>query len=271
MGRLICGRQQMLPLGRRPTGPTAADLRRVVLTVAVAGTAWLAFAADAGAVPTCPPQEVTTPYDTPVTVTLACIEPDPSLLPVTYHLPPGTTGVSISGDKATFTPVPGAVGPTSFNYLAANNMGTPGFGLVRVNVLPPPMPAPPPASPNRPPVAACEHYSVKPGGTLSVPRPGVLSNDSDPDGDGLRAVNKYTSNETFPLPFVAHDGSVKFAAPTKPRMLSYRYGVTDGILETTATLTIWVGMKDGGCRPAFDPPPRSRSREIPTLRRVGAQ
>lgn len=51
-------------------------------------------------------------------------------------------------------------------------------------------------------------------------------------------------------------------------MLSYRYGVTDGLLETTTTLTIWVGMKDRGCRPAVDPPPLSRRRETSTLLRT---
>jgi hypothetical protein len=122
--------------------------------------------------------------------------------------------------------------------------------------------------PNDVPVARCDSYRVKPGGTLFLPRPGVLGNDSDPDGDPLRAVSHPSGTETTPSPGVHSNGSIRFSAPTKPRMLSYRYAVRDGRLETTTTLTIWVGMKDRGCRPASDPPPRSALTETLVLRRT---
>jgi PKD repeat protein len=41
---------------------------------------------------------------------------------------------------------------------------------------------------NRPPVAAADAYTVGAGATLTVNPPGVLGNDSDPDGDALTAV-----------------------------------------------------------------------------------
>ena len=40
---------------------------------------------------------------------------------------------------------------------------------------------------NRPPVAAGDSYSVESGKTLTVNAPGVLANDSDPDGDAMTA------------------------------------------------------------------------------------
>jgi VCBS repeat-containing protein len=41
---------------------------------------------------------------------------------------------------------------------------------------------------NRPPVAANESYSADSGKTLAVGAPGVLDNDSDPNGDSITAV-----------------------------------------------------------------------------------
>jgi serine protease AprX len=41
---------------------------------------------------------------------------------------------------------------------------------------------------NRPPVGANDNYSVAAGSTLNVPVPGVLANDSDPDGNAITAV-----------------------------------------------------------------------------------
>jgi VCBS repeat-containing protein len=41
---------------------------------------------------------------------------------------------------------------------------------------------------NRPPVAAGDSYVAESGKTLAVPAPGVLANDSDPDGDAMTAA-----------------------------------------------------------------------------------
>ncbi|MCS3679320.1 fibronectin type 3 domain-containing protein [Salinibacter ruber] len=45
------------------------------------------------------------------------------------------------------------------------------------------------------PVASADTFSTDPGGTLSVEAPGVLQNDSDPDGDSLEASLVTTSSE----------------------------------------------------------------------------
>jgi VCBS repeat-containing protein len=67
---------------------------------------------------------------------------------------------------------------------------------------------------NRPPVAADDSYTVAEGGTLNVPAPGVLINDSDPDGDSITAVlvtgpahaSSFTLNPNGSFNYV-HDGS----------------------------------------------------------------
>jgi VCBS repeat-containing protein len=80
----------------------------------------------------------------------------------------------------------------------------------------PSLPVGEPALPtcNRPPVAADDAYTVAEGGTLSVPTPGVLINDSDPDGDPITAVlvtgpahaSSFTLNPNGSFNYV-HDGS----------------------------------------------------------------
>ena len=80
----------------------------------------------------------------------------------------------------------------------------------------PSLPAGEPALPtcNRPPVASNDTYTVAEGGTLNVPAPGVLTNDSDPDGDPITAVlvsgpahaSSFALNANGSFTYV-HDGS----------------------------------------------------------------
>ena len=235
---------------------------RLVISAVACAAVWSVPAADAGAAPTCPEQILRTPYMTPVTTTLACTDP---AQPVTRYLafgsPSGT--FTISGDQATITP-----GPTSsntevvFNYWAENAIFERTLGFLRVQVGGAPMPPPPP---NRPPVARCDSYSVKPGEVLDVRRPGVLANDTDPDGPYLQAQSAYGSDPDFPAPLIEYNGRLRFGAPDRPGMFSYRYFAADGEHQTESTVTIWVGTKDKGCRPAFDPPPTGRRQTISTL------
>jgi hypothetical protein len=176
MVRPMHGRLRMLPLGR-PDGREPSWRPGVGRGAA---SAWLAVPANAVAVPMCPDQEVTAPIGTPGTITLACTESDPSLLPISYSIPPGTVAVSISGDKATFTP--GTVGG-GFHYLASNNIGQSAFGFVRVHLLPSPPSAPPPPPampPNHPPVARCDSYRVKPAGRCPCPGRGCWGTTATP-------------------------------------------------------------------------------------------
>jgi hypothetical protein len=215
----------------------------------------------AAATPTCQDLRVSTPYQTPVEIQLACTDPDNDIVSYRAAGQAGDT-IEITGSTVRFTPGAAVSGyETLFNYWARDSAGGEDVATVYVDVGP----KPPPPSQNDPPVARCDSYRVEPGEILRVRRPGVLANDSDPDGDLLRAENQYGSQTNFPVPFVAYNGSFGFQAPDRRGMFSYRYVTTDGLLRAETTLTIWVGRPDGGCRAAFDPPSYSVGRTTSTL------
>jgi VCBS repeat-containing protein len=94
---------------------------------------------------------------------------------------------------------------------------------------------------NRPPVAVNDAYTVAEGGTLNVPAPGVLTNDSDPDGDPITAVLvggpahalSFTLNPNGSFNYV-HDGSETISD-------SFTYRASDGSATSNlATVNITV-------------------------------
>ncbi|HEV7487903.1 MAG TPA: Ig-like domain-containing protein [Thermoanaerobaculia bacterium] len=107
----------------------------------------------------------------------------------------------------------------------------------------PSLPAGEPVLPtcNRPPVAANDNYTVAEGGTLNVPAPGVLTNDSDPDGDPITAVlvtgpahaSSFALNANGSFTYV-HDGSETTSD-------SFTYRASDGSSTSNlATVSINV-------------------------------
>jgi VCBS repeat-containing protein len=107
----------------------------------------------------------------------------------------------------------------------------------------PALPAGEPVLPtcNRPPVAVNDAYTVAEGGTLSVPAPGVLTNDSDPDGDPITAVlvsgpahaSSFVLNANGSFNYV-HDGSETTSD-------SFTYRASDGASTSNlATVNITV-------------------------------
>ncbi|HKO58082.1 MAG TPA: Ig-like domain-containing protein, partial [Thermoanaerobaculia bacterium] len=113
----------------------------------------------------------------------------------------------------------------------------------------PSLPAGDPALPdcNDPPVAVNDAYTVAEGGTLNVAAPGVLANDSDPDGDPITAIlvsgpahGSVTLNANGSFTYI-HDGSETTSD-------SFTYKANDGSLDSNvATVTIAV-------TPVNDPP-----------------
>jgi Ca2+-binding RTX toxin-like protein len=96
---------------------------------------------------------------------------------------------------------------------------------------------------NRPPVAAADAYSVIGGGTLTVPAPGVLANDSDPDGDPL------TAQVVSPPPggglTLNGDGSLTYTAgEDADGPVTFTYHAFDGYEYSgtvTVTITVFAG------------------------------
>ena len=97
-----------------------------------------------------------------------------------------------------------------------------------------------------PPTATDDAYSTLEDQTLTVAAPGVLSNDSDPDGDALTAsVVSGPSNGALTL---NEDGSFTYVPDTNVSGSdSFTYEITDGITTTQAVATLTVD-------PVNDPP-----------------
>jgi hypothetical protein len=237
---------------------------RRLASLLLAVGASLAFVSSAEAAPSCPDVEVSTPYQTPVTVTLACTDPE---YPIVGYYLLGSPPTALPGNTTTFTPQPGFSGRTlAFWYQGSNSIGASDFGIVYVTVGP--KPAPPPAPPNRPPVARCDFYNVKLGQHLRVPKEkGLLANDSDPEGGTLLVIPQSTIDAFRPQ--LNGNGSFAFSAPNKPMVLSFSYEVVDDPgAVSEGTLTIAVGRRVNGCRAASEPPPIGPNTFTATLRKV---
>src|SRR4030095_16639482 len=78
----------------------------------------------------------------------------------------------------TYTPSSNYSGSDSFTYRASDGSATSGIVTVSIDVTPE----------SDTPTAAADNYSLAEDGVLNVAAPGVLGNDSEPDGGTLNAV-----------------------------------------------------------------------------------
>jgi hypothetical protein len=93
-------------------------------------------------------------------------------------------------------------------------------------------------TPDSPPVANNDGYSTSAGVTLSVPAPGVLANDSDPDNDPMTVqVITTTTRGTLTL---QPDGSFEYVPSSTAVEDSFVYEVTAGGKTARATAVIIV-------------------------------
>ena len=95
---------------------------------------------------------------------------------------------------------------------------------------------------NHPPVAANDAYPVNEDTPLTVPAPGVLGNDSDPDGNPITAVK--VSDPTHGTVTLNADGSFTYTpAPNYIGPDAFTYHASDGTLTSaTATVSITVSL-----------------------------
>lgn len=91
-----------------------------------------------------------------------------------------------------YTPVLGYTGSDSFTYTVTDWKGGESTATIYIDVVSP-------TPTNQAPIAADDHYSVAAGQTLDVLAPGVLLNDTDPDGDPLTLETVHTGPGTGPL------------------------------------------------------------------------
>jgi hypothetical protein len=128
-----------------------------------------------------------------------------------------------------FTPTAGFAGTTSFTYTISDGFGGTSTAKVNVDVF------------NNPPIVNNDTYNIRPNQVLSVTAPGLLANDSDPDGDPLTVVALDLGGLRGSItPFA--DGHFSFT-PTAgfAGTTSFKYTVSDGAGGTaTGTTTINV-------------------------------
>ncbi|MGZ5507198.1 MAG: tandem-95 repeat protein, partial [Limisphaerales bacterium] len=180
----------------------------------------------------------TTPEDTTVLIPVLVNDSDPDGDTVSIGSVSTTNGtVSISGTNVVFTPATNYNGTVTLGYTAIDGHGGSTPAKVTVTVTPV----------NDAPVTVNDSYSVNEDTTLTVSAPGVLSNDSDVDGNSLTAVlASGTTNGT--LTFNAN-GSFTYKPSTNFNGIdTFTYRANDGTLNgNTATVLITVN-------PVNDPP-----------------
>ncbi|MGD1277662.1 MAG: Ig-like domain-containing protein [Tepidisphaeraceae bacterium] len=167
----------------------------------------------------------------------------------------GTLTLSADGSFV-YTPASGYVGSDSFAYIATDGQASSSAASVTITVT-----APPPATPTAPqaPTANDDSYQVQNNQMLSVSAPGVLANDSDPNGLSLSAA--LASGPAHGALTLYADGSLDYT-PTSGYVGSdsFTYTATDGQASSSpATVTINVTAP-----PVVDPAPVTSVPTAPT-------
>lgn len=193
--------------------------------------------------PVAPSQTLTTPQDTALAVTLSASDSDGEavsleLVSQPMHgvlsgpvAGPIATGTLASG-ALTYTPSAGYRGPDAFNFLARDARGlSSGTASVSITVL----------SNNRAPRAVDDAYSTREGTPVTVAAPGVLGNDSDPDGDALSVTGVDVSQTQGTVTWNADGSFVYTPAARWFGVDGFDYTVSDGH-GGTATAHVGVGV-----------------------------
>lgn len=145
----------------------------------------------------------------------------------------GTVTLAADG-SFTYTPKAGFHGEDTFTYKANDGSLKSAAATVTITVKQ----AAPPA--NRAPVGAEDAYETDKGKVLRVPAPGLLANDSDPDGDELTATD--VTQPANGSVVVRADGAVTYVPDDGFHGRdTFTYRASDGELESApVTVTIIV-------------------------------
>ncbi|MBK7952437.1 MAG: tandem-95 repeat protein [Deltaproteobacteria bacterium] len=163
-------------------------------------------------------------------------DPEGDPFVVSNYSPPahGTLTSIVTNGSFVYVPDPGFVGTDSFVYLLmdeANDASN--ETLVTIEVL---------ADPNRAPIGTGDAYGTPAGTTLTIPAPGLLANDYDPDGNELVATN-YSEPSHGTLTSIVTDGS--FVYVPKPGFVgtdAFQYILQDesGLSSIEVPVTIEI-------------------------------
>ena len=162
--------------------------------------------------------------------------------------------------SADYTPAGHFAGTDTFTYKVNDGVADSNIATVTITVW------------NNAPTAQNDSYSTKHDTLLSVAAPGVMLNDSDPDGDPITAVlaNGPSHSQSFTL---AADGSFQYLPAQHYKGTdTFTYKVTDDIANSatvTVTINVWnnapVANKRrdvyDALRDSASPPSARRARE----------
>ena len=148
----------------------------------------------------------------------------------------GTLTLNVNGSFS-YTPAANWSGTDSFTYKANDGIADSNVATVTITVNPA----------NDAPVAAGDAYSVTEDGTLDVPAPGVLDNDTDAEGDSLTAA--LVAGPAHGTVTFNADGSFTYTPTTNYNGSdSFTYKANDDSLDSNvATVSLTV-------TPVNDPP-----------------
>ena len=145
----------------------------------------------------------------------------------------GTPG-DLSDDRVTYTPATNFTGTDTFSYQVSDGTAS-ANAQVTINVN---------GQTNASPIAVDDAYTTQINNALTVSAPGVLVNDSDPNGDGIIAeLDDQPDNGTLVLNL---DGSFTYTPSTDFLGVDiFRYRASDGSVDSDpAQVTISVADAD---------------------------
>ena len=145
----------------------------------------------------------------------------------------GSVAITGGGTNVSYTPAPNYFGPDSFGYTIDDGNGGTDSANVSVNV----------SNVNDAPAALGDAYDTDSNTPLHVNAPGVLSNDSDVDGDSLSA--QQVTGPSHALSFALHaDGSFDYTpALNFSGGDSFTYRASDGSAQSN-TVTVNITVHD---------------------------
>lgn len=125
-------------------------------------------------------------------------------------------GVDADGSFS-FEPEADYTGPVTVGYTIRDSNGATDTAVVNITV-----------TENQKPSAADDFYSVVENGVLNIPAPGLLGNDSDPDGDTFAATTFFGSDPNIDTLSVQPDGSFKLEPDADyDGPITFDYVITD--------------------------------------------
>ncbi|MCB1583386.1 MAG: tandem-95 repeat protein [Xanthomonadales bacterium] len=170
---------------------------------------------------------------TPLTLDLLANDTDPdgdsSELSVVEVSPASNGTIEFTADgQFTYTANLGFVGVETLTYTITDADGATDSATITINV----------SNPNGSPVAVNDAYATPLGHSKTI---NVLANDTDPDGDVLTVASVNTEGLQGEVIDISPDGTMTYVPPVGwCGTTSFTYTITDGISESTATVTMTV-------------------------------